>query len=130
MLRKQAHHLSSQQTSGNETRGHLQHHDLQQHSKLADNFDSECANIYGGPSYPGSAGDRFGPLPSFAIQSVAFGGRCHPSQDEARHLLHYDFQQRPQTHGQFDSECTNNDRGPIYPGSAGDRLEPPNQNCF
>ena len=26
VLRKQAHYLSSQQTSGNETRGHLQHH--------------------------------------------------------------------------------------------------------
>ena len=56
-----------------------------------------------------------GPRSSFAAQSVAFGGRLHLSKNETRHLPHYDFQQRLQTHGPFDSECANNYGGPIYP---------------
>ena len=49
VLRK-AHLLSSRQTSGNQTRGHLQHRAFQQRLPTQGPFDSECANNYGGIS--------------------------------------------------------------------------------
>ena len=79
VLRKQAHLLSSRQTSGNETSGHLQHRAFQQRLPTQGPFDSECANNYGGISiYPGSAGDRLGPRSVLDAQSIAFGGRLNP----------------------------------------------------
>ena len=122
VLRKQAHLLSSRQTSGNETSGHLQHRAFQQRLPTQGPFHSECANNYGVISiYPGSAGPRS----VSDAQSIAFGGRLYPSQNENRHLPHYDFQQRPQTHGPFHSECANDYGGPIYPGSAGENRHLP-----
>ena len=81
VLLKQAHLLSSLQTFGNQTRGHLQHRAFQQRLP-------ECANNYGGFSiYPGSAGDRLGPRSVLDAQSIAFGGRLYPSQNENHHIM-------------------------------------------
>ena len=41
-------------------------------SKLTDHLILNVQNIYGGPIYPVSAGDRLGPRSSFAAQSVSF----------------------------------------------------------
>ena len=52
MLRQHLYLLSSQQTSGNATRGHLQHLAFQQRPQTHGPLDSECVNNYGGQGQP------------------------------------------------------------------------------